>query len=117
MNIGAEYAVEELIANGDAGERGAGTEQAPDRWRRLLRRRRGGVPIWVAVRDLAALNGEQVLDHEGSPGKRPFTVTGYRLLQGMGTRAPTGSATGIAVMQSPEGRARWGSALFFPYAI
>ena len=37
MNVGAEQAVEELVANGDAGERGAGIEQAQKRRRGLGR--------------------------------------------------------------------------------
>ena len=83
MSIGAEHTVEELIANGDAGQRGAGVEQAQKSRRRLLRRTCRFVPIGVADRDLVAGDGEKVFDHEAAAGERPSAASGQRLRQSM----------------------------------
>ena len=83
MNIGAEHAVEELIADGDAGERGAGIEQAQIAgavsFAGLAAAYQSGLPYG----DLAALDGEQVLDHEAAAGERSLAATRHGLLQSM----------------------------------
>ena len=83
MNVGAEHAVEELIADGDAGAGRAGLEQADDRARGRRGRRRIGVIDRIADPDLPAGDCEEVLDHESEARKRSLGAPGERLGQSM----------------------------------
>ncbi len=81
MGVRAEHAVEELIADRDADQAGARIQQSRDD-RRGLRRRSGmGIEIWIAVGNLAALDGKQVLHHEGEAGERAIASARNRLFE------------------------------------
>src|SRR5262245_2657598 len=83
MSVGTEHAVEELVADGDAGAGRARLEQADNRARRRQSRRRMLIVGRIAVPNLPAGNGKEVLHHEGETRKRSLGASGERLGQSM----------------------------------
>ena len=90
VNVGAEHAVEEFVADIDTGERCAGIEQPLDGAGGGRRALGFGVPGGIAVGDFPAGDGEQILDHEGAAGEGPGVAAEQRLLQRVGHQGADG---------------------------
>src|SRR5262245_25742781 len=83
MSVGTEHAVEELVADGDAGAGRARLEQVDDRACRRQSRRRMLIVGRIAVPNLPAGDGKEVLHHKGETRKRSLGASGERLGQSM----------------------------------
>ncbi len=103
MRVGAEQAVEELIADGDAGAGRTGLKQPRDRGRRLTRRVCMLIEVRIAVGDLASRDGEHVLDGKGEPFERAVARARKRRLERMRHE----SVDGIVAWEGDHGAFLW----------